>query len=217
MTRRAALFDLDGVLMDSAGSILAAMAAVATCATGRRWTAADLPPGSLLRPREQVLDSLGVADPDDACTRWWDGALAAHLPQPFPGVLPGLLALREAGTAVAVVTLQDRSRLHWLLPPELADLLDAVVTRQDAPAKPAPGGLRLALERVGVPAGRAVFLGDSPTDMTAAIAADVLALAAGWGWHPTAALRAAGAHHVIPGPTGIGLSLLDHLPLTQPR
>ncbi|MET9040692.1 HAD family hydrolase [Streptomyces mirabilis] len=60
---------------------------------------------------------------------------------------------------------------------------------------------------------RAVFVGDSPTDMTAARSAGVLALGAVWGWHPPAALRAAEADHLLPEPTSIGPSLLRHLPL----
>ncbi|MFF7603202.1 HAD family hydrolase [Streptomyces mirabilis] len=80
---------------------------------------------------------------------------------------------------------------------------------QDAPPKPAPGGPHLALNRLNVGPERAVFVGDSPTDMTAARSAGVLALGAVWGW--PAALRAAGADHLLPEPTSIGPSLLRHL------
>ncbi|MFJ2217737.1 HAD family hydrolase [Streptomyces sp. NPDC101062] len=58
----------------------------------------------------------------------------------------------------------------------------------------------------------ALFVGDSPGDMTAARAAGVLALGAVWGWHPPASLHAAGAAHLLPNPTSIGPALLDHLP-----
>ncbi|MEV8101717.1 MULTISPECIES: HAD family hydrolase [unclassified Streptomyces] len=211
-TRRAALFDLDGVLLDSAAAVRATLAGVATCATGRRVMPGDLPPGALRRPRCEVLALLDVADPDDACDRWWDGAMSAHSVQPFPGVLSGLLALRAQGTATGAVTVQDPDRLRWLLPPALSELLDVVVTRQDAPPKPAPDGLHLALSRLNTKPERAVFVGDSPTDMTAARAAGVLALGAVWGWHPPTALRAAGASHLLPAPTSIGPSLLHHLP-----
>ncbi|MFF7887290.1 HAD family hydrolase [Streptomyces sp. NPDC007896] len=67
--------------------------------------------------------------------------------------------------------------------------------------------------RLDVPPERAVYVGDSPTDMTAARAAGVVALGAVWGWHPPAALRAVGADHLLPEPAGIGPSLLHHLPL----
>ncbi|MFF4709601.1 HAD family hydrolase [Streptomyces sp. NPDC001297] len=213
MTRDAALFDLDGVLLDSAEAVRVTLAAVATCALGRRVTPEDLPPDAVRRPRCDVLALLDVADPDDACDRWWDGASAAHPVGLFPGVLSGVLALRAQGAAVGAVTVQDPHRLRWLLPPALSELLDVVVTRQDAPPKPAPDGLHLALSRLDVPAERALFVGDSPTDMTAARAAGVVALGAVWGWHPAAALRAAGADHLLSGPTSIGPSLMRHLPL----
>ncbi|MFD3758030.1 HAD family hydrolase [Streptomyces sp. NPDC058622] len=211
MTRQAVLFDLDGVLLNSGPAVRTALAAVTTCATGHRTTPADLPPDALRRPRAEVLTLLGVSDPDDACNRWWDGALAAALPTTFPGVLRGLLALRRVNVAIGVVALQDRDRLPWYLPPALTDLLDVVITRQDAPAKPAPDGLHAALARVDVLTERAVFVGDSPGDMSAARAAGVLALGAAWGWHPPTALHTAGAHHLLPDPTRIGPSLLHHL------
>ncbi|MEU5298608.1 HAD family hydrolase [Streptomyces umbrinus] len=211
--RQAALFDLDGVLLDSADQMRSTLAAVATCATGRRVMPGDLPPDALRRPRCEVLALLNVADPDDACDRWWDGAASATPVETFPGVLSGLLALRAQGTALGAVTVQDPDRVRWLLPGALAELLEVVITRQDARPKPAPDGLHLALSRVDVPPERAVFVGDSPTDMTAARGAGVLALGAVWGWHSPAALHAAGAHHLLPEPTSIGPSLLHHLPL----
>ncbi|MGW0669886.1 HAD hydrolase-like protein [Streptomyces sp. NPDC002746] len=149
----------------------------------------------------------GGHGPDDACARWWDGALAAALPALFPGVLTGLLALRADDVAIGVVTLQDRNRLKWWLPPALADLLDVVITPQDAPGKPAPDGPNAALAQLE----HAVLVGDSPCDMAAARAAGLLALGAIWGWHPAVALRTAGAHHLLPGPTLIRPSLLHRL------
>ncbi|MFJ7905042.1 hypothetical protein ACIQ6V_31940 [Streptomyces sp. NPDC096198] len=43
-------------------------------------------------------------------------------------------------------------------------------------------------ERPESSAERAVFVGDIPTDLTAARAADLVALGALWGWHSAAAL-----------------------------
>ncbi|WP_328842993.1 HAD family hydrolase [Streptomyces sp. NBC_00258] len=209
--RQAALFDLDGVLLDSANQMRSTLAAVATCATGSRVMPGDLPADALRRPRCEVLALLDVADPDDACDRWWDGAASTTPVETFPGVLSGLLALRTQGTALGAVTLQDPDRVRWLLPEALSEHLEVVITRQDAPPKPAPDGLHLALGRLDVTPERAVFVGDSPSDMTAARAAGVVALGAVWGWHPPAALHAAGAHHLLPQPTSIGPSLLHHL------
>ncbi|MGX1727985.1 HAD family hydrolase [Streptomyces diastaticus] len=210
--RKAVLFDLDGVLLDSAAAVHATLAAVATCATECRVTVSDLPLASLRRPRSEVLGLLGVADPDAACARWWDAALAATPALPFAGVLPGLRAVRAAGAALGVVTLQDRGRLRWLIPPAVAELLDVVVSRQDAPPKPAPDGLTEALRQLGVAPRDAAFVGDSPTDMVAAREAGVLPLGASWGWHTPDSLSAAGAVHLLSDPTEIGAPLLARLP-----
>lgn len=49
----------------------------------------------------------------------------------------------------------------------------AVLTSADAPAKPAPGMILLALERLGVAPSEAVFIGDNAEDMAAGKAAGV--------------------------------------------
>ncbi|GGS84728.1 phosphoglycolate phosphatase, bacterial [Planobispora rosea] len=200
--RPAALLDLDGVLLDSAAAHRNTLAAVATCATGQRVTAADLPADALARPRCAVLAELGVDDPDQACERWWDAALAAASQRSrlFPGVLAGLAALRRAGVALAVVTVQERHRLPWLLPADLAALLEVTVTRHDAPPKPAPDGLHLALRRLGVAHHRALFVGDSITDIHSGHAAGVFTLGAAWGYAGAERLQAAGAHAIVRRP-----------------
>lgn len=209
---RAALFDLDGVLLDSAAAVTVTLAAVATCATGRRHTPTALPEDALTRPRCDVLEQLGVTDPDDACERWWDGALAAaHPPRLFPGALTALETLRAAGTAIGVVTVQDRHRLDWLLPPDLADLINVVITRQDAAPKPSPDGVHAALAVLGVNPQHAVMVGDSPSDIHAARRAGALAVGVTWGYHPPAALTAAGARQILRAPASLGAPLLEHL------
>ncbi|WP_243741293.1 hypothetical protein [Streptomyces sp. 8K308] len=65
-----------------------------------------------------MLAGLGVPHPDELCEVWWDAALAtAAGTELFPGVMDGLMALKNEGTATGLVTLQHRSRLSWLLPP----------------------------------------------------------------------------------------------------
>jgi phosphoglycolate phosphatase-like HAD superfamily hydrolase len=58
----------------------------------------------------------------------------------------------------------------------VSDLFRVVVTREDAPLKPDPAPVRLALERLGVR--RAWLVGDTPDDLRAARAAGVVPLAA---------------------------------------
>ncbi|MBA0049748.1 HAD family hydrolase [Streptomyces sp. AJS327] len=208
------LFDLDGVLLDSRKAMLATLAGVATAALGRRIMPADLPPEALTAPRVEVLTGLGVVDADAVCERWWSPSLAAAGAgvRLFPGALEGLRAIKDAGMATGLVTLQTRDRLPWLLPEAAFVLLDVTVCREDAEPKPSPNGLRLALDRIGTDPQEAVFLGDTVGDIRAAQAADVTPLGSGWGYATPAALTAAGAVAVLDRPTLIGPDLADYAP-----
>ncbi|PZT72915.1 HAD family hydrolase [Streptomyces sp. AC1-42W] len=204
------LFDMDGVLLDSRTAMLGALAGVATAALGRRITAADLPPDALTIPRVEVLTALGVAKADELCSIWWDAALAtAANTAPFPGVLDGLTAIKTAGIATGLVTLQPRTRLPWLLPRAVLALLDVTVRWEDAEPKPSPDGLLLALGKLGAAPFETVFLGDTVGDIAAARAAGITPLGAAWGYAGPAALKAAGAATVLDDPALIGPGLLD--------
>ncbi|AZS71001.1 haloacid dehalogenase [Streptomyces lydicus] len=207
------LFDLDGVLLDSRDAMLATLAGVATASLGRRITVADLPPDALTTPRVEVLAALGVADPDRLCEVSWDPALAtASGTTLFPGVLEGLMAIKDAGMATGLVTLQTRTRLPWLLPPAVLDLLDVTVCREDAEPKPAPDGIFLALARLAAAPNDAVFIGDTLTDQAAAFTADVAFAGAGWGYAGLDELAAARCPVVLTDPSQIGPGLLDLAP-----
>ena len=52
---------------------------------------------------------------------------------------------------------------------------------ESARQKPAPDPLLLALERLGASAAEAVYVGDSPFDMTAARAGGLFAIGVTWG------------------------------------
>lgn len=212
------LLDLDGVLLDSQAAVLATLAGVATASLGRRITVADLPAGSATTPRVQVLSALGVPNPDELCEIWWDPALATAAGTAlFPGVVNGIKALRTHGIATGLVTLQSRSRLPWLLPPDVLALLDITVCREDATPKPAPDGLLLALSQLGVAPYEAVFVGDTLGDIAAARAAGTVPIGVGWGYAGHQALAAAGAAAVLSNPAQIGPGLLDLVQTARPR
>jgi putative hydrolase of the HAD superfamily len=81
------------------------------------------------------------------------------------GASRALALLRERGCATAVVSNFDR-RLHGILAGlGLEPLLDVVVLPSDARAeKPDPAIFALALERLGIAAHAAVFVGDHPEE-----------------------------------------------------
>ncbi|WP_414168403.1 HAD family hydrolase [Streptoverticillium reticulum] len=211
--RPVVLFDVDGVLLDSRAAMLATLAGVATAALGRRVTVADLPPDAITTPRVEVLSALGVPNPDELCEVWWDPALATAAGTAlFPGTVEGISALRAAGAATGLVTLQTRGRLPWLLPPEVFELMDTTICREDAEPKPAPDGIFLALARLGATPRAALFVGDTLTDRWAAFQAGAAFAGAGWGYAGRRALTEAGCPVVLTNPAQIGPGLLDLIP-----
>ena len=74
---------------------------------------------------------------------------------------------------LAMVTGRPREEAQWFLErARLADLFPVLVCMEDAPRKPDPAPVRLALTRLGVQ--RAWMIGNTPDDIRAAAGADVL-------------------------------------------
>lgn len=101
---------------------------------------------------------------------------------------------------LAIVTGRPREEARWFLEREnLLDLFDELICMEDAPLKPDPTPVLQACRKLGIT--RAWMIGDSPDDMVAARAADVIpvgVLAPGTDADKSrAALEAAGAVTVL--------------------
>ncbi|MEA2370231.1 MAG: putative hydrolase of the superfamily [Solirubrobacteraceae bacterium] len=80
----------------------------------------------------------------------------------YPDVAPALAALRRRGVHLVVLSNWDISLHDALASSGLTGLLDGVVcSAEHGEAKPAPGIFAAAVELAGVPAGRAIHVGDS--------------------------------------------------------
>lgn len=90
----------------------------------------------------------------------------------MPGVLEALGALQARGLALAVVSNWDCALPEHLTSLGLGGTFAAVVTSAETGAtKPDPAIFRVALERIGVEAARALHVGDQPYDEEGARAA----------------------------------------------
>ena len=90
-----------------------------------------------------------------------------------PGAVDLLRGLKKMGLSLALATNRDRP---WeaLAAVGLAPYFDtAVGALEVASGKPAPDMLRLAMKRLEADPGQTVFIGDAPSDMTAAVRAGV--------------------------------------------
>ncbi|MFJ2055827.1 HAD family hydrolase [Streptomyces sp. NPDC087908] len=196
---RAALFDVDGTLVDSN-----ALHVVAWW-EGLRQGGHDVPTHAVHRaiglPGAKLLDHLLGGDRDrsederlsaahDALYGAWFERLRA-----FEGAGDLLRTLARSGWQVVLVTsAKDRELQALRAALDADDAIVATATSDDvAEGKPAPDPVEHALSLVGAAAERSVFVGDSVWDMKAARHASVVPVGLLCGGIPRADLGEAGA------------------------
>lgn len=226
----ALLFDMDGVLADVSRSYRAAILATAA-SFGARVTADDV---QRAKDRgganddwsltQRLMEAAGVVRTLAEVTTRFEALYQGTEATPGLRATETLLAPRgffvalRARFRLAVVTGRPRSdALRFLREHDLDDLFDVLVAREDAPLKPDPAPVRLALTQLGVT--RAWMIGDTPDDLRAARDACVVPI--GVLAEPTSraapALVAGGAARVLEALTDLA-SLLPARPTTlSPR
>lgn len=184
---RALVIDLDGTLADTFAAMQGAFSAVAGRDIDVDELLALFGPGA--GTEAAILATLGVPDVA-SLEQWYEHYGAAHADlAPFPGIREALIEARVRGLRTGMMTGKGRrSTLITLDALGVTDLLDAIVTGDEAPApKPDPSGLLLVLERLGVAPARTVYIGDSLADAGAARAVGARFAAALWDARATSA------------------------------
>ena len=205
MKFKAVLFDFDYTLGDATESIVAgfryAFEKMGLTPPGREAVRATV--GYLLRDGYTMLT--GDADPartDEFVRLFSEKARPMQLETTvlFPGALELLRALKAAGARAGVVSSKRSAALVPLLERlELAPLLDFVIAGDLVKRpKPDPEGLLLALEKLDVAKGDALFCGDTVLDAEAAQRAGVHFSAVLNGVTPAEAFGAFPHDHIAP-------------------
>ncbi len=196
MSFRAVIFDLDGTLLDTledlAASVNAALAAFSlpgrTVEEVRRMVGNGLgklidravPEGTAAETRTAVLAAMKAHYAEHAMDRT---AL-------YPQAAAALAALKAADIPCAVVSNKADFAVQTLHAAFFRGLVAASFGEQAGYArKPDPGLVRLALERLGVPASEAVYVGDSEVDAATAENAGMAGILVDWGFRPRALLE----------------------------
>lgn len=205
MTRRLAVFDCDGTLVDGQADVLWAMA--------RAFERAQMPAPDPVKVRRLVGLSLPVAirelarDAEPATQRdlaeFYKSSFRVRreeglLDEPlYDGIADLLRALHADGWSLAVATgKSDRGLTACLAGHGLTDLFVSLQTADRHPSKPHPAMLEAALFEAGAQPEDAVMIGDTSFDMQMARAARVRAVGVAWGYHSPAELLASGADMV---------------------
>jgi putative hydrolase of the HAD superfamily len=111
-----------------------------------------------------ALAEVDVPDPDGSIA----GALYSKFTEYesyrlFPDSIPTLRAVKEAGLTVGLISNFEEWLEGMLIEMEVAGLFDLmVISGKEGIEKPDPAIFKLALERSGIDAGQAMYVGDNP-------------------------------------------------------
>lgn len=179
-----ALFDLDGVLIDSRSNMETAWRAVnEECGYGVPF---DRYFAHIGLPFRDILRALGLRARLDEAEAIYARTSIANFDNiaVYPGIVDALATMRRAGLPLGVVTSKDARRTA-LAVGKIGARFDVV----QAPApglrgKPASDQLLAAAAALGVPSRRAIYIGDMPVDELTARNARMSYAHAAWGYGP---------------------------------
>jgi phosphoglycolate phosphatase len=206
---RLAIFDCDGTLVDSGGTIFAALSEafekhemdVPPVSVSRRVIGLSLVEAmAALAPDAEDVEHRRLAETYKGC--FIEARAAGRVEEPmFPGI-PELLDRLEAdGWLLAVATgKSDRGLRQCLDCHGLADRFVSLQTADRHPSKPHPSMVHQAMAEAGARPDTTVVIGDTVFDIEMAVAAGAKAIGVDWGYHDGAELLAAGAVAVAERP-----------------
>jgi phosphoglycolate phosphatase len=201
------IFDVDGTLVDSQNVIVTAMA------QALQRNGLDVP------ERARVLSIVGLslpvavrtllpaAAPDrlEAVAEDYKAAFAAlrahpdHYEPLFKGAGDTLAELAACDNVVlGLATGKSRRGVDGLFVRHgIGHYFATIQTSDTSPSKPHPDMIERAMRETGVEPARTVMIGDTTFDLEMARNAGVAAIGVAWGYHPVAALAAAGAAAIV--------------------
>ena len=216
MTYKAAIFDMDGTILDTLADLCASVNASLrregfperTIGEVRAFVgngAAKLieravPAGTDAEAMRRVLDFY----------RPYYEAHAQIRTAPYPGVPEALDALRAADVKLAVVSNKPDGAAGKLAARYFPGVFGAVIGARDGTAvKPAPDLLLAAMDALGVRPEETVYVGDSDVDIATAKNAGCDCISVAWGFREESFLRAHGAARIVRDAAALAAAILS--------
>lgn len=190
---QAAIFDLDGTLVDSVELIVESFRYATRAVLG-----VELPYEEMIahvgKPLREQMDIIDPARGEELVRVYREFNHREHdrMLKLYAGVADLLAGLQAQGIRVGLVTSKSRATT-WMAfdTTGIEPMLDAIVCAEDTGRnKPFPDPILRALQELGVGAESACYVGDSPYDLQAARAASVRSVAVTWGVFEEARLAA---------------------------
>jgi phosphoglycolate phosphatase len=214
------IFDLDGTLLDTIDDLTDSM----NWALARHGVAPHTPDAcryfvgdgvEVFARRalgERAADAKLVASVVAAYRRRYADHWADKT-RPYPGVAELLAGLDRRGLKKAVFSNKPDDTTRLTVATLLKDFRFDIVrgARADVPLKPDPAGALALAADLGAAPARALYLGDTNTDMQTAWAAGFYPVGALWGFRTADELLSNGAKALVERPTDV-LELLDGKP-----
>lgn len=208
----AALFDLDGTLIDSGQDIVESVRR----ALGQVFSDCSLPEAADVlvlvgQPLDTIVRQLGYPADEESTRRFAEAYRACYAEhyndntKVYPGMRETLTGLQQAGVKLGLVTTKHQSQAESTLAGTgLSGYFDYVHGwLEGRKHKPDPEPVLAALGRLDVSSGSAIMVGDSELDIEAARAAGVDTCAVTYGFRPAWFLKSFHPDFLVARPADI--------------
>ena len=199
----AALFDLDGTLLDTladlADAVNHALSALGCPRRSMDEIRSFVGNGAVMLIRRALPQSHAHLEAE--CLLVFKTYYAAHMDvktRPYPGILDMLDELTTRSIHCAVVSNKFDGAVGPICRKYFGDRVAlAIGEKEGVPPKPAPDGCLWTMEQLGVKPSEAIYVGDSDTDVLTAHNAGLQCVGVSWGFRTRQDLERAGADIIV--------------------